>query len=405
MEQSGDHARTIGSKPLASINILEWISAPRKFSKGQNIQHHIKNVKRFLTNVKAPDEYHKAILMNTFDEDSQLEIFSHPNYDDDEENFERICNFVVTVFRQRKHHVSRMVQLLNEKQGTTEDLGQFLSRLRINAYKMLGAERKKENDEYILSAFLNGIRERKIARAIEAMKPEDSETALKMARKAESSCSNTQVSDCFKIFNEGKNNEMLDQRNDLSSDTCKACGHRMGIEKDISQLVQQVRFLSEQVTHLSNAIKYKGYNNQQEVKLNRKPSYRDVVKNGVYTPRNNMDRNGRTWNSGSAMMKCWNCGGGHYLRNRPKKIFCKKCRMAGHVSRFCDSENAVRYFNSDVTDPQMDSDSDIISIAPLSSQASENELPVMVVEVGAKVDTKRGRRVFPPHKKSMTKPL
>ena len=93
MGQRGDHASSFiiemdtaaqqRSTNLVSsqcLNILDWVTSPRKYAKGQNFQYHLKAVNRFLSNINAPTEYHLAILVNSLDEECQLELYSHPEY-------------------------------------------------------------------------------------------------------------------------------------------------------------------------------------------------------------------------------------------------------------------------------------------------------------------------------------
>ena len=85
---NGDHARTNAGQN-SSINILDWINAPKKFSKGMNFPNHLRSVKRFIEQAGVPKNYHIAILTNSLDEDAQLELFSHPDFHESEKMWTR----------------------------------------------------------------------------------------------------------------------------------------------------------------------------------------------------------------------------------------------------------------------------------------------------------------------------
>ena len=162
MQHYGDHART-------NINILEWITRPRSFSKGQNLPYHIKAVKRFLNNIKAPEEYHQAILINSLDEDCQLEVFAHPEYQEENNSFQDTCDLLLKVFDTRRSGFSKLVRLLEIQQETHESLSQYLARLRVESYKMFGDEDKEQNEKFITSAFLNGLKNKSVSKAIQTL--------------------------------------------------------------------------------------------------------------------------------------------------------------------------------------------------------------------------------------------
>ena len=164
MQQSGDHARTMDAvtSNVMNMNILDWIMKPRAFSKGQNLSFHIRAVKRFLKNIKAPPEYHLAILVNSLDEECQLELFAHPDYREEEADIDFTCDLLLKIFDDEKAVLSKLVHLLEVKQEANETFSEFLARIRVEGYKMMGDERKEENEKYILSAFINGLRNKTI---------------------------------------------------------------------------------------------------------------------------------------------------------------------------------------------------------------------------------------------------
>ena len=92
--QTGDHAQGDTENeykmPYFGFNLMDWIRSPKKYSKGLNIHEHIKCVEKFILSIKAPSSYSPAILTNSLDEDCLMELFAHPEYNEDQEDIEEI---------------------------------------------------------------------------------------------------------------------------------------------------------------------------------------------------------------------------------------------------------------------------------------------------------------------------
>lgn len=384
---SGDHASSFviemdtsapqGTTNVASshyLNILDWVTSPRKYSKGQNFSYHLKAVNRFLTNVKAPTEYHLAILVNSLDEECQLELFSHPEYNEDETDLGIVKGLLGRIFEDKEAKLSKLVRLLEIRQETTETLSQFLARIRVEAYKIMGDEDKIQKEKFILSSFVHGLREKSIGRAVRTMNPENSEEALRLAKRAETK-SNT---DILRIIE--------DKSPCMKSGITEKC-NKCGKSDDMSEMKRQLQLLSQQVTYLTSRLKFQ----ERQVNNVRQPnpqSYANAVKNGknyYNMPSNFQASPGMNWNKRSQTMRCWNCNGEHTLRQCTKKIICKTCQMIGHVSRFCKAGDAVRYLHEEFKAKEMDIDQsseiDSNSLRTAPSVESDEGLPLLTVEL------------------------
>ena len=377
----GDHARTdlasgedcgahgesehvrrnhIRTSPPSNLNIMDWITAPRKFTKGMNVEAHIKKVKRFIEQLNAPMNFHIAILTNSLDEESQLELFSRPEFDDTEEDIGKIIDIMKKTFEESKTEISNLVTLLEEKQESNENVTKFLARLRIKAYKLMQFPDKEEKEECILNAFVNGLKDKKIAKAVELMKPSDTETALYVAKREESLQGKKSDISCFNFAKE--------QDNANSSMIL------------IREMSQQIALLTQQVTFLTNLIQrkqpttnFERNNHQHGIKAENRTTYADVAKGNspvrsrprpMYgNNRENMNTFRRGQNTGQAFrIQCWNCQGtGHSWRNCSRRIACRRCLSTGHITRFCRQGEAVRYLevegdieeNDNVTDEEI----------------------------------------------------
>ena len=160
----------------------------------------------------------------------------HPEYQEDAVDYESLCALILKIFDVRKAGFSKLVRLLEIKQEAEETFCQFLARLRVEGYKMFGDEEKEQSERFIISAFVNGLKKRSIAKAIETLEPNNSETALKLARKAEEQFRReTPVApvDCYEMTI-GKNKRFYAEKEDLE------------------EMKKQIKFLTQQVMYLSN---------------------------------------------------------------------------------------------------------------------------------------------------------
>ena len=353
------------------LNILDWVTSPRKYAKGQNFQYHLKAVNRFLSNINAPTEYHLAILVNSLDEECQLELYSHPEYNEDETDFAVVRELLVRIFDDKEAELSKLVRLMEMKQEPSEKLSQFLARIRVEAYKMLNNAGKEQKEKFILTSFMHGIRDKAIGRAVKTMDPESSEDALRLAKRAETKI-NKSNADILRVV-EDKNACME------YSDRCGRCGK----PGDLSEIKRQLQLLSQQVTFLTSRLKFQ--ERQINVRGSNPQTYANAVKNGKNYPLQSKFQTapGVNWNRRSQAMRCWNCDGEHTLRECTKKIICKTCHRTGHVSRFCESGDVVRYLHeeSKVNDVDRNSEIELSSLRSATSVDSEEGLPLLTVEL------------------------
>ena len=336
---NGDHARTTKS-PFQRLNLLDWINSPKKFSKGMNIEAHLKTIYQFIERIDA-QTYAAAILTNSLEEDCQLELFSNPAFDEKEDSFEIISNLLRKIFGKTQTEISNMVTLFAEKQEASESVTAFLSRLRVKAYKLTGFRDKKEKEGCILNAFINGLKDRRIAKAVELIKPNDSESALFVAEKEENKQTRHQENVCFNITAKEGQHDHHDYPTDV-----------------IKEMSQQIKLLSQQVAYLTNLIKTtrardqsRNQELQPKMPVNQSISrrtYADAAKSRPMPqvrPFQQRPREEQNRQTPKNVFQCWNCKkNGHSWRNCWKQIICQNCFSTGHVSRFCRQKDALRYF-------------------------------------------------------------
>jgi len=351
MPQNGDHARTdVGQ--FGQFNLVDWIPSPKKFTKGHHFGHHMKMVKRFLSDTKAPEDYHLAILINSLDDECQLELFANPRYND-EASFDQLSDLITELFDAKKGPLAKFIEILEQTQEPQETASEFLSRLRIFAFRLLGDSSIKQREECVLPAFLNGLRNRVIAKAVQAMNPEDAEEALKMTKEAENSKRTTQkelAGDCFGIT--GRPNQGSFPKYEQN-------------DGELEEVKRQLQFLNQQVTFLTSKLKH--LEREHKVPF-RNRTYAEVTRNNSGPKRfSGYQNNDQVRRAPVRATACWNCNGNHLLRNCTKRITCNRCNMTGHIDRFCNNSHAIRYLHEEMSDTGNKNDS------ASSSSIAEND--------------------------------
>ena len=96
-----------------------------------------------------------------------------------------------------------------------------------------GDENKLRKEDHILCAFINGLKDKRIAKAVELMKPADTASALLVAKKEENKQGKNTDGTCF----------LLTKEEDKPSETL------------LKEMNLQIKLLTEQVTYLTNLIK------------------------------------------------------------------------------------------------------------------------------------------------------
>ena len=95
---------------------MKWVRSPKKYSKGMNTQTHIKSLMQFLSNIQAPSNYSNVILINSLDGDCQMEMLSHPDYNEENDDVEHIISILKKLYSENKIEISNLVVLLEERQ-------------------------------------------------------------------------------------------------------------------------------------------------------------------------------------------------------------------------------------------------------------------------------------------------
>jgi hypothetical protein len=337
---------------------------PKTFCNGRSIEEHLGNVRRYIhatniTNVEAQI----AVLVNSLEEDVQVILFSQPQYEQNSDNYEWLSEKLVTLFRQKPSAVSPLANLLQMKQTNEQSLRKYASDLRITAYKSMKDISENMRETYLLTAFLKGMQNRILAKAIEALKPKAMEEALRLAEKEE------------RHFPLPTNHYVRGFENEDVSVS----------KNDLRLILNQLSLLQKQVNYLISLQQNRNVNKESNV-------FQNSNKFRAPLQKENRGRFDTDQVIGRPPIVCYRCNEkGHFARNCKKILTCSLCK-GNHLSKNCLRNNKhVRRFhesNDNAEDHIMSDIESVKSAEPskkgfreeTSSQLTENDCFVLATE-------------------------
>lgn len=157
---------------------------PKTFYKGHNINFHLRSVDKYVQALGLDKVETKALtLINTLDETVQTELFSQLEYEQHDGDYNWIKTTLINMY-EKSAHISPRLQLLGIKQKPQQSLADFVTELRVEAYKKWPeAASPQAKESFLLAAFLNGLLDKDVALAVQVQKPESLAQALELAKK------------------------------------------------------------------------------------------------------------------------------------------------------------------------------------------------------------------------------
>ena len=115
---------------------LQWLTPPRRFCKNDDIECHLHKIDHLCDQLKLSDDDKVNCLVNSLEENIQDELFCQPEYAP-EKDYKWISDKLTRLFKKKKSGISEMVELMEVYQYEDEDVRQFISRLRVKAYRIM----------------------------------------------------------------------------------------------------------------------------------------------------------------------------------------------------------------------------------------------------------------------------
>ena len=295
---------------------LQWLTPPRRFCKNDDIECHLHKIDRLCDQLKFSDDDKVNCLINSLEENIQDELFCQPEYSQ-QRDYKWISQKLTKLFQKKKSGISEIVELMEIRQYEDEDVRQFVSRLRVRAYRIMPKMETPKRELLLVKAFINGLRNKTIAKALENENPKDLDSAYATVKR--------------------------EIKNEVSVDVerCNALVHG---ETEIDILKKEIKYLKDQIQSLNETILSISSIDRQQIPIREFPYKYSNSTNPVRIPRRNIseqhNRNSsyvlnRNNSNGNIQREYYNSNrAGQYYNSSPSKK-CYNCLREGHFARDC----------------------------------------------------------------------
>ena len=367
---------TSGNGDIAPIILdILWnrdlLPPPKQYHHGQNMVQHIKAFQNFISTRSGMNNRTKSLLLlNSLDESIQIQLRVQPGFEEHEDDYEWLKNTLINLFHKKVTETSPIIHLLHVKQKPGQKLSDYLTELRIESYRNWPEASMANKEECLVMAFINGLINRNLAVAIQALKPLTLEAAYKLAEK--------EYKHAF--INENKENPAENYVRTVQNSNLDMCNIQINAiqaetNATVKQLQTQIMQLQNQVRRLESLLNLRNAPVRE--------SYANVVaRNYQRTAQNNSTQlQQQKYNkaNNTNQIICFNCQApGHIARFCMQPIICRQCGGKNHTARMCSSlarnnNNIKRPF---VRQLQVDEENELINTDNRSSLSEDDQCEI-----------------------------
>ena len=277
---------------ISRLIIKDELNEIEKFNPGCNVEAHIHHFEEKATEIELPKKDWAKYLKKTLSVEAETELKVQENYEEMAIDYEWVKRTLLSLFSIKKSTIMPLLELLDIYQGENQSLRDFLSSVRIKAYKVLQQYKYEDRENYMVMAFINGLRNKRFAR-------------------------------CLKQLNPGSLNEAYEMvKRNINDDAAEDKHIRI-----IQHAESEVHILKSKVERLTIEVE------SLKIQIKR------LMKT---TPQTRTSQGRRNNNTNEKPFQCFNCSEpGHFARDCPKtNLKCQACGKPGHISRYCRNKTA-----------------------------------------------------------------
>ena len=240
---SGNGAlETLLWKVLQRSTLEERNCGPRIYKRGNDIKEHLRRLDDYVLSVGLDNDGKCAYLINSLEETVQFELFSYLEYADNSRDYKWLWDKLHSLFSGRNSSAGPLMQLLKIKQQEEQPLREFLTDIRVNAVKIMGLNSDSRlREEYMITAFINGLSNKRAAIALKQLNPKTLEECFVLVKKEKSDLIHS------------------DQENNLRVIAGMQPKQNTGVQynRTLESIENQVRQLQSQISYLLSIIQRK----------------------------------------------------------------------------------------------------------------------------------------------------
>lgn len=283
-----------------SLLFRDLIKPPRPFSMGDNLDEFLHSFERYcqMLHLQQVDEY--MLLMNNLADEIRCELLMLPDYNAETVDISWVKEKLKSMFGGRKIS-SPTLELMTVHQQPNQTIREFITSLRLKAFKIHGRKPPKDLEQQLLVAFHEGLADRTHAAVVKVAQPGTLEEAYDVLRKEKIDRERTPITS----FREEENVRLINN----------GCN-------EVKELKEEIAALKEKIDNLKTLVESMTAKSRNDV-FQRTNSY----KRNFSFENNKPTRHARE-------VQCYNCQKtGHISKNC--RFPCSTCKSKTHTSGNC----------------------------------------------------------------------